>query len=878
MSTRKSLLCGGLAVLLAVTTLSTPARADDGQFTLARAIPNDVFLYVATQHNPEREFLEEYWGKVFEALAQCGIGEELLGLLGAVLDGDEMDEVERLKERAAYLLEQVEWKQLIGGEFVFAERFDKLLRDPKGRIIKILMPDMVWMFRGTPGSTEQNYAGLVGILDGLTEEINRLAGHEVLTVERLTEHGAEVATVNLLASASDAPPLPLSIARRDDLIVITMGQDIRAEVLGLLAGQGPATALANDARFQQAFAQLPQAEDSMVFFDLHALLKPLWELVEFGLSEANRSRDRQRNTGRSAEANEISGRASAAYQTGDYEQALELIQQAYKVAPDDSRVLYNLACFSTLRGDKDAGLTWLDKAVDAGFHAPNKIASDSDLDDLRDDPRYQATLAKATELAASYAASDTIINSTKSGKLLELSTQAWKSYEQRDYEQGLALIEQAYEIAPEDSRILYYLACFHALLDHEDQALDFLEQAVAGGFYAPGHISKDPDLESLHDNQRYEAALTQARREAAKLSTRQSADWATMAGKIAEQLYNAVGVLDYTAAVERTDQYSVHLDSIAMLVPDARSRPIYPVFNNPHQLESFERYLPQETMSFSISSGPDLQALYNFAEDTLKNSGPAGEELLGKWSALQAEWGFDIRQDVLGWIDSEYINVTLADGRGSVLLIKVTDEQKARENVSAALDFALQKLSELVSENPMLAMMTLSRSPASHQQLEGFESLTFALMPQQPAIWGVKDEFLIVGSSADAVLLCLKTARGEHPNVRQNGRIMTEAILPEGPFVSMSFTDQRNLGEEIAMGLGMVSMMGGMMTMAIPDPDARMVISKITGMVAKLSPVMRKIDFYKSTASTTTFDGQTWYTKMVTHYVSPDEHASEQAP
>jgi hypothetical protein len=51
----------------------------------------------------------------------------------------------------------------------------------------------------------------------------------------------------------------------------------------------------------------------------------------------------------------------------------------------------------------------------------------------------------------------------------------------------------------------------------------------------------------------------------------------------------------------------------------------------------------------------------------------------------------------------------------------------------------------------------------------------------------------------------------------------------------------------------------------------------MASMLNKLTPVVRKIDFYKSTATHTTFDGQAWYTRSVTHYVSPQERAERGA-
>jgi len=68
-----------------------------------------------------------------------------------------------------------------------------------------------------------------------------------------------------------------------------------------------------------------------------------------------------------------------------------------------------------------------------------------------------------------------------------------------------------------------------------------------------------------------------------------------------------------------------------------------------------------------------------------------------------------------------------------------------------------------------------------------------------------------------------------------------------------------------------------MATMAIPDAEVRSVISKLAGMLGKLSPVVSKIDFYKSTATHCTFDGRAWHTRMVTHYVTPEERAGSEA-
>ena len=55
----------------------------------------------------------------------------------------------------------------------------------------------------------------------------------------------------------------------------------------------------------------------------------------------------------------------------------------------------------------------------------------------------------------------------------------------------------------------------------------------------------------------------------------------------------------------------------------------------------------------------------------------------------------------------------------------------------------------------------------------------------------------------------------------------------------------------------------------------KQVFTKISSMVAKLAPVLRRIDFFKSTATVMTFEGELFRSRMVTHYVSPEER---QAP
>lgn len=93
----------------------------------------------------------------------------------------------------------------------------------------------------------------------------------------------------------------------------------------------------------------------------------------------------------------------------------------------------------------------------------------------------------------------------------------------------------------------------------------------------------------------------------------------------------------------------------------------------------------------------------------------------------------------------------LADGRGAVWFLKVTNEQAAREKVGAAIAFLLARLTEAVGRNPTLAPLAFlcSRyaSPLEREDFPGFQNLHFAMLPQ-PAVWGVADGYLVVAISA----------------------------------------------------------------------------------------------------------------------------------
>ncbi len=69
--------------------------------------------------------------------------------------------------------------------------------------------------------------------------------------------------------------------------------------------------------------------------------------------------------------------------------SIAAMQQAYRAAPREPIVLYNLACYFALAGKKSQSLSWLGRALRMEKSLSRLISDESDFDRLRDDPDFQ---------------------------------------------------------------------------------------------------------------------------------------------------------------------------------------------------------------------------------------------------------------------------------------------------------------------------------------------------------------------------------------------------------------------------------------------------------------------------------------------------------
>jgi len=84
----------------------------------------------------------------------------------------------------------------------------------------------------------------------------------------------------------------------------------------------------------------------------------------------------------------------ARLEAGDPKGGAAAYQRALELGYQGPTVMYNLACCAARSGDVDDAFRWLDKADKAGFEIGEHVGSDSDLDPLRGDRRYDDLLER----------------------------------------------------------------------------------------------------------------------------------------------------------------------------------------------------------------------------------------------------------------------------------------------------------------------------------------------------------------------------------------------------------------------------------------------------------------------------------------------------
>ena len=73
---------------------------------------------------------------------------------------------------------------------------------------------------------------------------------------------------------------------------------------------------------------------------------------------------------------------------GRLDKAIESLKSAYRESPKTTVVLYNLACYYALAGDKEEALSWLGRAIRMDNSYRLRVPRETDFDSIRNDQEF----------------------------------------------------------------------------------------------------------------------------------------------------------------------------------------------------------------------------------------------------------------------------------------------------------------------------------------------------------------------------------------------------------------------------------------------------------------------------------------------------------
>ncbi len=262
---KQKVVCVGI-VVLGLVPVAARGETDLSKFGLLKAVPADAFITAAGRGNAEREFVDRYWEDVIKAVDESEVLLDVWDMLSENIPDEQLDEFEDTKDRLIELCDKVAWGEWMSREMVHAGRFM-----PVGQA-HVLLYEGLLAGRLPKDEVEKNYEAMRAVFAETVRFINAMAGEgEAAKIVETEAHGATISSVLFVQFEG----FGLRLARRGDVILVTFGgTKLMDESLSLLE-KGGEGGMADTARFKQAIAKLPPAEDAIVFFDTERMMSSI---------------------------------------------------------------------------------------------------------------------------------------------------------------------------------------------------------------------------------------------------------------------------------------------------------------------------------------------------------------------------------------------------------------------------------------------------------------------------------------------------------------------------------------------------------------------------------------------------------------------------
>jgi len=307
-------------------------------------------------------------------------------------------------------------------------------------------------------------------------------------------------------------------------------------------------------------------------------------------------------------------------------------------------------------------------------------------------------------------------------------------------------------------------------------------------------------------------------------------------------------------------------------------------------------FVPANAIAFDMTQNIELRPLYHWVLDRVEYYEPKAAKALVFLNAAQAAVDYSIEDDLLSWLGSESIVITLPSQRpgsptDTIIISRLRDREGARKTLrrfeavfQELVPPLLEQWEEDMARDGSSSWIRKFEMTDAGGSFPFMKRLDIAIsipgspipIPSIPAVnFGVIGNFLMITTSEEALETVMAVAAGEEDGIWEH-----PAMLPEGRLAGPQAwsASLQPVGQQIQEAAGVcntVAGIAGMMAMSIPSDGStgyaqgQQMIALMTDGLRKVASIMQAMDFLDDSVTYTEMrdDGMTHYSRTSVRYL-----------
>jgi len=245
-----------------VLCLALPGMANSTKTStnLSAGVPSSAHLAIYVKKNPERDFQKQYWQQIWQTFEEEKIADRFLAAITGQIPEDNLNQARSVLDEIKVALKPIHCHALLHAEeLAYAQSMESIFNQ---HVV------LIRLNRSDAAGFELGVAQLFDLFSKWSE------GKVAPLHEKL--EGASLVTLKLPAKVPFRP----AVIRHDDVVILSTHEKLARECLDTLTDASLSSKF-DDPRIVEGLAELPAAEDAIIFFDARLMLKRFGNLPAF---------------------------------------------------------------------------------------------------------------------------------------------------------------------------------------------------------------------------------------------------------------------------------------------------------------------------------------------------------------------------------------------------------------------------------------------------------------------------------------------------------------------------------------------------------------------------------------------------------------------